>query len=400
VTRIASACGALVALAICLHPSISAAQETRAGTIAEAQAEKAKQLKPYQPNKAERIALDMKRKFLETPNGFYPWFDSVYSGGGFTLGGGYRRFYGDRTFWNARGLYSAKSYKRLELATDSLGHAHGLIDLHAIGGWRDATQVAFYGIGNDSTTGDISNFRMKQGYVGGMMHVKGTNPLFTDVEFQYEDYTLQSGKGSSPSIEDAYPLSEAPGLGTNPSFLHTTLTGGVDTRPSPGYARRGGLYAVSYESYVDPDGGVYTFDRMQAEVVHHFPIRRENWVVSVHGVVRTTLDDADTVPFFLMPSIGSGSTLRAYPSWRFRDRHSLLMSGEWRWIPSRVFMDLAIFYDTGKVASTRDDLNFDGLTDNVGVGVRFHGPAATPLRIELAHGSEGFNLVFSGAAAF
>jgi hypothetical protein len=400
VTRIASASGIVIALAIWLCPSTIAAQETRAGAIAEAQAEKAKRLEPYEPNKAERIALDVKRKFLETPNGLYPWFDSVYSGGGFTLGAGYRRFYGDRTFWNARGLYSAKSYKRLELTTDSLGHANGRIDLHAIGGWRDATQVAFYGIGNDTTVDDQSNFRMKQGYVGASMHVSAPAHLIADVEFQYEDFTLESGKGSSPSIEDAYPLSEAPGLGANPSFLHTTLTGGFDTRPSPGYARRGGLYAISYESYVDPDGGVYTFDRVQAEIVHHFPIRRENWVFSVHGVARTTLDDADTVPFFLLPSLGSGSTLRAFPSWRFRDRHSLLMTGEWRWIPSRVFLDLAIFYDAGKVASTRDDLNFNGLTDNVGVGVRFHGPAATPLRIEIAHGSEGFNLVFSGAAAF
>ena len=37
---------------------------------------------------------------------------------------------------------------------------------------------------------------------------------------------------------------------------------------------------------------------------------------------------------------------------------------------------------------------------DVGVGVRFHGPLATPLRIDIAHGSEGLNLVFSGAAAF
>jgi hemolysin activation/secretion protein len=106
------------------------------------------------------------------------------------------------------------------------------------------------------------------------------------------------------------------------------------------------------------------------------------------------------VPFFLLPSLGSGSTLRGYPSWRFRDRHSLLLSGEWRWIVNRTGLDMAIFYDTGKVAGSRSDLNFSDLTSNVGVGARFHGPKSTPLRIELAHGREGFNLVFSGAAAF
>jgi hypothetical protein len=36
----------------------------------------------------------------------------------------------------------------------------------------------------------------------------------------------------------------------------------------------------------------------------------------------------------------------------------------------------------------------------VGIGVRFHSPLATPLRIELAKGREGMHLVFAGSAAF
>jgi outer membrane translocation and assembly module TamA len=76
------------------------------------------------------------------------------------------------------------------------------------------------------------------------------------------------------------------------------------------------------------------------------------------------------------------------------------MSGEFRWIPSRQFLDVALFYDTGKVASRRADLDFSGLKHDWGIGVRFHGPTMTPLRIDVARGSEGFNIVFSGAAPF
>ena len=123
-------------------------------------------------------------------------------------------------------------------------------------------------------------------------------------------------------------------------------------------------------------------------------------MLSFHGVARSTLDDADTVPYFLLPALGSGSTLRAYPSWRFRDRHSLLMSGEWRWIVNRTLLDMALFYDAGKVAPRREELNFKALKQDVGIGLRFHGPLTTPLRIDVARGSEGINLVFSGAAAF
>jgi outer membrane protein assembly factor BamA len=139
---------------------------------------------------------------------------------------------------------------------------------------------------------------------------------------------------------------------------------------------------------------------VDGEVVQHLPILRENWVVSLHGLVQTTLDDGDAVPYFLLPSLGSGSTLRAYPSWRFRDRHSLLLSGELRWIPNRLALDMALFYDMGKVTSRREDLSLDGLKSNVGIGIRFHGPFATPLRVELAKGREGTQLVFAGSAAF
>ena len=61
---------------------------------------------------------------------------------------------------------------------------------------------------------------------------------------------------------------------------------------------------------------------------------------------------------------------------------------------------MALFYDTGKVTPRWDDLSFKGLKSDVGIGVRFHSPLATPLRIELAQGSEGMRIVFAGGAAF
>ena len=156
---------------------------------------------------------------------------------------------------------------------------------------------------------------------------------------------------------------------------------------------------MTYHAYADR-GDTYSFDRVDAELVQHIPILRETWVLSLRGRLQTTLDDDDAVPFFLLPSLGSGSTLRGYSSWRFRDRHSLLMSAEWRWIPNRSGLDMAIFYDAGKVTPRFDDISLEGLKSDVGIGVRFHTLAATPLRIELARGSEGTRLVFAGDAAF
>jgi hypothetical protein len=374
------------------------AQDSRADLIAAEQAKKAAELKPYAPSGAEQWFTRLHREFIELPSGLYPYFGSVYSGGGFTLGAGFREFYGDRTHWDVKGLYSFKNYKFLELSTDSWGHAQGRLNLHGRFGWRDATQVAYYGLGFNSTVDDKSSFRMKQAYVGGNVDLRAAKYAVFGAAVTYEDYNLEPG-AEAPSIDEGFTPDTAPGLGANPKYLHTETSAGLDWRPAAGYARRGGLYEVTYNNYADRDK-TYSFDRIDGDVVQHIPILRENWVISLHGRVQTTLDENDNVPYFLMPSLGSGSTLRAYPSWRFRDRHSLLMSGEFRWIPNRLAVDMALFYDTGKVTHEWDELSLRGLKDDFGIGIRFHGPAATPLRIDLAKGREGVNLVFSGGAAF
>jgi hypothetical protein len=380
------------------HTDRAAAQDSRTALIEAQQAEKARSGATYTPNKAERTIVALKRELIDDPNGFYPFFGSVYSGGGFTLGAGYRRFSGDRTHADLKGLYSFKNYKLIEFSTDSWGHADGRLDLHARAGWRDATQIAFHGIGMD-TPEDRTNFRMKQAYAGGDVAAHPVPWTVLRAGLSFEDFSLESGTGNTPSIEEEHTPASAPGLGANPTYLHLTGSAGIDSRPSPGYARRGALYQVAYHNYADSDD-TYSFDRMDAEIVQHIPILRENWVISLHGLLQTTLDDDDTVPYFLMPSLGSGSTLRGFSGWRFRDRHSLLMSGEFRWIPSRLAIDMALFYDTGKVTPRFDDIGWKGLASDVGIGIRFHGPLATPLRVEVARSREGTRIVFAGDAAF
>jgi hypothetical protein len=396
ITRRAWGCG--LALALIAVPGAVSAQDSREQTIAQAQAEKAKQLKPYTPNQAERLINWAEENLILQPEGFYPLFESVYSGGGFTLGGGYRRFIGDSANWTLRGLYSIKSYKLIEFALNAPRSPTGIVDYRLFTGWRDATQVAYHGLGIDSQE-DPTNFEMQQAYSGGDLSVRPTPWTVFRGGLTYEAFTLRDGGGAPPDIDDVFTPATAPGLGDSPDFVHAGVSAAIDTRTAPDYTRRGGLYEVAYHQYNDVDD-VYTFDRVDLRAIQHFPILRGGWVLSLRGQMQTTLGDEDIVPYFLLPSLGSGSTLRAYSSWRFRDRHSMLYSAEWRWIPNRMVLDAAIFYDTGTVAATRDDLSFSNMKSNVGFGVRFHGPLTTPLRIEIARGSEGFHLVFAGSAAF
>lgn len=135
-------------------------------------------------------------------------------------------------------------------------------------------------------------------------------------------------------------------------------------------------------------------------MVQHIPVLRETWVFSLRARAEAVVGDLSSAPYFLLPSLGSGHTLRAFQTDRFRDRHSVLLSGEWRWIPSRLALDVAIFTDAGRVGPTWNDVTSGALRTDYGVGVRFHTPAATALRIELARGNEGMRLVFASSAPF
>jgi len=80
-------------------------------------------------------------------------------------------------------------------------------------------------------------------------------------------------------------------------------------------------------------------------------------VIALRALASTTETDAgQTVPYFLMPSLGGSSELRGYPTWRFRDRNRILFTGEYRWTAGQ-FVDMAVFFDAGKVAARRTDLD-------------------------------------------
>jgi outer membrane protein assembly factor BamA len=389
-----------IALALATIPVPLEAQQLRSAVIAAEQAEKAKHLGPGQPTEAERRVSTLRETFLQPRDGLYPYFDSVYGGGGFTLGAGFLRYFGDRSTLDAHGLYSIKNYKLVEVTSTSPGHLSGRLDLDARVGWRDATRVGYYGLGIDTDQDERANYRFKQSYVGGAATLRPARWAVVAGGLGYEHYDLAPGQGSAhPSIESTYTPVSAPGLGADPSFVHSELSGGLDWRTSPGYSRTGGYYGLALHRFSDPDD-TFSFSRLDATVVQHIPVLNESWVLSVRGRVQSTLDDDDVVPYFLMPSLGGGSVLRGYSTGRFRDRHALITSAEWRWFPNRTAFDMAFFFDAGTVASRRADLWSERMQTDWGIGGRFHGPGQTPLRLEIAHGSDGWKLVLSGKPAF
>ena len=373
---------------------------TRQGVIEQAQAEKLKKLQPYIPSKGERVASRLERVLTGEGKHFHPFFDSAYSGGGLAFGAGYVRHVGAYNFVDLRGSYSLLNYKRVELefVAPRLFHRRG--QLSVLGGWRDATQVGFYGLGIDSSKDDRTNYRFKRPYASGLLTLWPTRRyLMLRGGVEWTKWSLESGLGSFPSVETVYTPATLPGLGAETTYRHTQATVGLDWRTSPGYSRRGGFLGITGHDYTDTDSA-FGFQQVEYEAIQHIPVLRETWVLSFRARAITTLEKSgQQIPFFMLPTLGGSSTLRGYSSLRFRDRNSLLLQGEWRIMASR-FLDSAVFFDAGKVAASKSDLDLDGMKHDYGFGIRFHGPLFTPLRLELARGSDGLIFVVATSAAF
>jgi hypothetical protein len=373
---------------------------TREAAIEKEQAEKAKVLHPYVPGKLEGLLNRAEDILVNGVPRWHPFFESAYYGGGVTIGAGYAHHVSPYNLLDVRGSYTVLGYKRIEaeFTAPRLFQRRGSLTL--LGGWREATQAAFYGIGMGTSLDDRTDFDFRQPYGSGILMLWPTRRLLMlRGGLELSQWSLRPGQGDSPSVEKVYTPATLPGLGTKTTYLHSQGTAAFDWRTSPGYSRRGGFYGVTVHDYADKDER-FGFRQIDYEAIQHIPILREAWVISLRGVARTTSNKTgQQVPFFLLPYVGSGSTLRAYTSHRFRDQNGLTLQAEWRIMVNR-FMDTAVFYDAGKVAARRGDIDLNGLKSDYGFGFRLHGPFTTPLRVELARSPEGLRLIFAGDSIF
>ena len=398
---------AAAAAFVLLCPQALGAQEvsppaaSRAAVIEQAQAEKAKELRPYEPNKVEAVLDNLENALVSGEVRVHAFFDSAYAGGGFTLGAGYGLRVSSYNILDFRASFTPKGYKRLETAfmAPRLFNRRGV--LNTVVGWREATRVGFYGTGTENTSvDDRANYSFKQPYASAMLDVRPSRNMFlVRGGLEFSQWKQGPGSGDEPSVEEVYTPQQAPGLGSSPTYLHSQAGIGIDSRTSPFYSRRGGYYALTFHDFRDT-GDAFGFRRTDYEAIQHVPILRDTWVLSLRGRLElANAAEAQTIPFFMLPALGGGSSLRGFSSWRFRDLNSLLLQAEWRVMANR-FLDMALFYDAGRVSARRSDLASGALKSDYGLGFRFHSAARTPLRIELAKSNEGLSLVFSSKAPF
>ena len=398
-----TATAALAAGLLCGSAASAIAQDSRADVIRQEQAARQPQLQPPHKNGVERLVdrLEDWGFIAGQPNGIYPWVGSVYPGGGFAGGAGFRKPFGDDGSVNVFGGYSAARFARAQgdVALPTFWSNRARVTLS--GAYVDAPDVRYFGVGDDSRKEDATYFGYTPTTGGARLEVDVSKYLTVGggVDYAYSDV---SGGRTSPSIEESFAPSNTPGLElSSVKYIRSTARAAYDWRRRPGYSGRGGLYRVQFDDFHERDNDLYSFQSLEAEVRQLIPIMRANWVIALRGVATITdFGDADSVPFFLLPSIGGGSSVRGYQDFRFRDRNRVVFNAELRWTPARI-VDMAIFYDAGKVTERREDLDFNHLKDSFGIGMRLIGVKGYVFRVEAAHSKENnVRLIFSAGGVF
>jgi Omp85 superfamily domain len=388
---------AAFAALVLLSASSVAAQQSRAGQIAAEQAEKSKRLTPNLPGRGERL-LEFFEDYFTDPNMVFVTFGGIYPSGGFAPGIAWRRAAGHARY-TIGGAYSVRNYKLVHGSVRFPELADNKVEVDLRGRWVDATQVPYYGLGSETIKDDRVNYGLRMTHVGGTVTYKPAWGFSIGGGSAFRMQEDREGAGTRPSIEEVHSSLSAPGLFNETTYTQSTAFTAIDWRESPGYSRRGGLYSIALTDYRDTDD-IFSFRRIDANLIQLVPVLKEHWVFGVRATVHTTQADADQViPYHLLPTLGGSNLHRGYPDFRFQDKHMMLLTAEYRWLPSRI-IDMAIFVDSGKVAASRSDLDFNGLRTAYGIGIRFHGPNFTPLRIDVARGDEGFRLHVTGNVPF
>jgi outer membrane protein assembly factor BamA len=387
--RLLLRCVLTAALLFVADRSIAQEPGSRAEEQARAQEEKARTLTTYQPSLIEQRLLSIENAGgFGVARGFVVKFGDIKRGSGFAPGVGYGYTTASGAVFAGKGVYSIKNYKLLQLSAQSPHLAADRVLFRARARWQDVPTAPLYPLGTNPP-------EFRTDYAESKTEVSG-EALVTPARF----VRLGGGIGlewfqtafSHDENPVGFPLFDSlPGAGADPRYLHSHASAAVDFRDSPGFSRHGSFLSATLHDYRD-SGGSLSFQRLDGSAEQYLPILHGNWVIYLGLWASTTMtDEGQSVPFFLMPDLG-GHDLRAFSDYRFRDRHSINWTAEYRWY-AQEFLEAAIFYDAGKTVSTRGALDFTGLHGSIGAGVRLHTATATLMRVELAHSEEGLRFL-------
>lgn len=342
----------------------------------------------------------------EEKYGFYPELGNMITGSGWiSAGPGYRhRVLEGQGLVDVSAALSWKLYKMAQAHFELPRLAKNHLTLGAQALYQDLVRLDYFGLGSDSLKSRRSGYRLRESDVFGYVTVKATPWLSVIGRFgriHQGDLDRKGGrKVAYPDTLDVFTDATAPGLARQPDFLHGDISLVADTRNHRGHPTDGGQYRVTVASYVDREFATYTSRRYEVEGSQFVPVASGRLVLALHAwEVFSDTAQGQTVPFYLLPTLGGPNTLRGYEDYRFRDNNMQVVSAESR-VALFTHIDAAAFVDAGKVAPFASDLNFRQMKSSYGFGVRVHNKGSTMARLDVAHSKEGWRVMLKTSDPF
>ena len=376
-----------LAIWLLVVPAAAQTPDSRAADIARQQAEKARALEPYQPNWWEKrlFAIEEAGGF-NVPRGFFVTFGDIKQGSSMALGPAYGKTFQNGAIVIAKGAYSIRQFKLAQVFAQAPPLGGGRLTINGRARWQDAPELAVYPLGPDSPK-TRANYAEEKTEISAQALLAPVPFIRLGAGSAFESFhTAGASSARFPSVEELFSAAEMPGIAADPRYLHSFVTAGIDSRT-------GTQLQATLHDYRQQNDGPWSFRRVDGIARQLIPILHGNWVIDLSVRASTTdADDGNEVPFFLMPNLGGSRELRGFSNYRFRDRHSIAATAEYRWYVQE-YVEMALFYGAGKVVPRKGDLDFTGLKSDFGIGLRFHTPGTTVLRFEVARSNEGTRLI-------
>jgi hypothetical protein len=327
-----------------------------------------------------------------------------------------------RKFWYTELKFS--SQRAIDADWNKSGESLGL-NLYARN--RSLPVMPFYGLGPNTSLNNSVKFSQRDTSAG----IEITTP-FPELSWLSAGGKIEGlwpsvgGVTASNviSIEQQYTEQTAPGLASQPPFVHEQ----VSLRPHKRFLKRFAIDSnVAYGLYQDTATGHYSFRRFEANLEQRFyPEKKKHGGVIEQNYFsvrwRYSVSDAsagNAVPFYLQETIGGTDidnlpSLRAFKDYRFRGPDLMTVQAEYdrkvcetcsfcragiiRTTCSH--LGLVVAYDAGKVALQKSDLDFSDMRQSFGGGVAIYLGKDVIFRMAVAlGGGEGTHPYF-GVANF
>jgi outer membrane protein assembly factor BamA len=366
----------------------------------QARLEKARTVTPQQRSTVDRLIYKLDddlllERVLDAPRGIYARLGGIGEGAGFAVGPAFR-YNATRFDFKTSAAASMKTYFIGEASMrfpGTIGHNEYFRPrgpyLELYGRRRDFPQEDFFGLGPDSQESQRSNYAQRDSF-GEITAGFEKGLLNAGVGVGYLDVSIGAGTDTRmPSSTAVFSPEEMPGVSDRSQFVVIQPFLEFATVDRAVNDRSGGIYRFSVAQYRDQDLDRYSFVRWEADVRHYFSFVKDTRTIALRAVAASARPGADQeVPFYMQPTLGGARSLRGYRTFRYRDRSAALLQAEYRWRINE-FVTGALFYDTGAVGASLDELG--RVERNYGIGLRAGNRMGSAFRIDFAFGGREGN---------